>query len=246
MKLLYSLANEHYESISGNQLHLVEVVGKLCDHQSTEYERLLELIDNRLPASLLIQTIKGAQSRIHTLKGKYTEIDETEADTLEATTTASAGAELSPQQLQSPDSLSYEQGMQFVERFKQARIARGLTKMDWLTCLSEGQKKNLLLNYKNRSSLRDQFARFIRVSQWKCLESETYENWASQVITKDEVTQTTENEEDENIKRKTDDKDLFYEVNSEQDIWDLWNTFFQECKADNTMHEFSYFYIRFQ
>lgn len=179
MNLLYSLANEHYESISGNQLHLVEVVGEICDHQSTEYERLLELIDNGAPASLLIQTIKGAQSRINTLKRKYTEIDEAEADTLEATTTASAGAELSPQQLQSPDSLSYEQGMQFVERFKQARIARGLTKMDWLTCLSEGQKKNLLLNYKNRSSLRDQFAKFIRASQWKCLESETYENYVA-------------------------------------------------------------------
>ncbi|OBZ83010.1 hypothetical protein A0J61_08944 [Choanephora cucurbitarum] len=32
---------------------------------------------------------------------------------------------------------------------------------------------------------------------------------------------------------------VFYHVDSEQDIWDLWHQFFKECKADESMHEFS-------
>lgn len=31
--------------------------------------------------------------------------------------------------------------MKILEEFKQARIAKGLTKMDWVTCLAEGKKK---------------------------------------------------------------------------------------------------------
>lgn len=144
IKFLYNLANEHHENITGNQLHLVAVIGQMCDHQNSEYEKLLELIDNKVPASLLIQTIKSAQSRTRNLKRKYVEIDETDTDISEATTaatTAATEAEPSSQQIQSPSSLSYEQGMQFVEQFKQARIEKGLTKMDWLTCLSEGKKR---------------------------------------------------------------------------------------------------------
>ncbi|KAG1135549.1 hypothetical protein G6F37_012518 [Rhizopus arrhizus] len=111
IKLLYNLANEHYENITGNQLHLVEAIGQMCDYQNSEYEKLLELID-KVPASLLIQTIKSAQSRIHNLKRKYVEIDETDADISEATTAVTAAAteaESSSQQIQSPSSLSYEQ-----------------------------------------------------------------------------------------------------------------------------------------
>ncbi|KAG1441064.1 hypothetical protein G6F56_011649 [Rhizopus delemar] len=162
IKLLYNLANEHYENIAGNQLHLVEVIGQMCDHQNSEYEKLLELIDNKAPASLLIQTIKSAQSRTRSLKRKYVEIDETDTNIAEATTAATE-VETSTQQIQPLSSLSYEQGMQFVEQFKQARIEKGLTKMDWLTCLSEGQKKNLL-HYKNCSTLRNQFARRMMVT----------------------------------------------------------------------------------
>jgi hypothetical protein len=104
MKLLYKLANEHYESLTGNQLYLVEVIGKMCDIQNSEYEKLLDLINNEELASLLIQTINNAQSRNRELKRKYVEIDETYTYISNATTASS-------QKIQSSSSLSYEQGM---------------------------------------------------------------------------------------------------------------------------------------
>ncbi|KAI8354672.1 hypothetical protein BD560DRAFT_449601 [Blakeslea trispora] len=36
------------------------------------------------------------------------------------------------------------------------------------------------------------------------------------------------------------DADIFYHVDSEEDIWSLWHKFFEECKADEGMHEFSW------
>lgn len=75
----------------------------MCDHQNSEYEKLLELIDNKVPASLLIQTIKVTLSRNRNLKRKYVESDESDTDILEATTEATE-AESSSQQIRSPSS----------------------------------------------------------------------------------------------------------------------------------------------
>ncbi|CAO3675813.1 unnamed protein product [Rhizopus stolonifer] len=62
---------------------------------------------------------------------------------------------------------------------------------------------------------------------------------ASQVKEKQQPKEEKEEKPKENIERTTDDVDIFYHVNSEQDIWDLWSQFFKECKADEKMHEFS-------
>ncbi|KAI8641277.1 hypothetical protein BD408DRAFT_433481 [Parasitella parasitica] len=43
----------------------------------------------------------------------------------------------------------------------------------------------------------------------------------------------------QSVKHIKEDADIFYQVDSEEDIWDLWHRFFEECKADEHMHEFS-------
>jgi hypothetical protein len=63
--------------------------------------------------------------------------------------------------VESANSSSYRQGMEFVESFKKTRMEKGLRKMDWVTCLSEGKKRKLF-NYKNTSSLRNQFAKYLK------------------------------------------------------------------------------------
>jgi hypothetical protein len=40
-------------------------------------------------------------------------------------------------------------GMNFVLEFKKARIRQGNERMDWKSCMEEGQKNGLLSNYKN-------------------------------------------------------------------------------------------------
>lgn len=51
--------------------------------------------------------------------------------------------------------------MEFVEKFKKARMEKGLKQMDWVTCLSEG-KKMKLFNYKNTAILRTQFNKYMK------------------------------------------------------------------------------------
>ncbi|KAG0755640.1 hypothetical protein G6F35_007375 [Rhizopus arrhizus] len=41
------------------------------------------------------------------------------------------------------------------------------------------------------------------------------------------------------IDTTTDDNEIFYHIDSEQDIWDMWYQFFADCRANNTLHEFS-------
>lgn len=45
-------------------------------------------------------------------------------------------------------------------------------------------------------------------------------------------------EQEQSIKRIKEDDNIFYQVDSEENIWDLWYQFFKECKADENMHEF--------
>lgn len=46
VKQLHNFAMEHYQSIVGNQLHLIEVLKQVFATQDREYERLLELVNN--------------------------------------------------------------------------------------------------------------------------------------------------------------------------------------------------------
>lgn len=55
----------------------------------------------------------------------------------------------------------YEKGMNFVENFKQTRMQKGHTKMDWIACLEDGKRLGLL-NYKNPDALRNQFSKFMK------------------------------------------------------------------------------------
>lgn len=97
--------------------------------------------------SVLVEQIKNAQSRIQSLKRQCAEIKVATEET---------------SNIQSSASSKYEQGMQFVEQFKKARIEKGLTRMDWVTCLAKCRKKNLLINYKNGNSLRSQFTKYTK------------------------------------------------------------------------------------
>lgn len=164
MKLLYDLALKHYGSLVGNQQHMVEVLRQVCDTQDHVNARLLELIQNHASPDILTDAIKSSQAQNNNLKRKYG-IDEdcsinTTASSLN-TTTATSSTAPSDILIESTTSLSYRQGMEFVENFQKTRMEKGLKKMDWVTCLSEG-KKMKLLSYKNTSSLRNQYAKYIK------------------------------------------------------------------------------------
>ncbi|KAG2213061.1 hypothetical protein INT47_011210 [Mucor saturninus] len=153
---------------TGKQEYFVDTMGQMFDYHNCELDRFLELINNNTSTSVLTENIKNAQARNTELKRKYAEVEddydsselESESTTATATATTIATA-TSSQQIQSTSSLSYEKGMKFVEQFKQARMEKGLTKMDWLTCLAEGRKRNLL-DYKNSSTFGNQSAKDIK------------------------------------------------------------------------------------
>ncbi|KAI9273190.1 hypothetical protein EDC94DRAFT_580166 [Helicostylum pulchrum] len=124
MKLLYNLTNQHCETITGNQLHLVEAISQICDCRDSEYERLIELINNDAPASVLLETIENARSRNCAFKRKYLEIDETDTSISEAINSRNR----STKNPILPSSLSYEKGHAVCRAVQnKARKAKGLT-----------------------------------------------------------------------------------------------------------------------
>ncbi|GAA5813688.1 hypothetical protein MFLAVUS_007174 [Mucor flavus] len=122
----HKLAMEHYESNARNQLHPVDVLGKVLATQEREYDNLLELVNSDASSETISQAIELAKSRNKDLKRKYIDIDDSDVMT------------------QSTSSLAFQRGMEFVKRFKKAR-------MDWVTCLSEGRKVGLL-KYNNTAT----------------------------------------------------------------------------------------------
>lgn len=55
---------------------------------------------------------------------------------------------------------AYKAAMEFVLQFKQKKMEEG-RRMSWIACLKEGTELNLL-NYKNASSLRRQFCKYMK------------------------------------------------------------------------------------
>lgn len=51
--------------------------------------------------------------------------------------------------------------MNSVVQFKQARIQKGLKRIDWITCLNESKQLGLF-SYKNANVLRNQFSKFTK------------------------------------------------------------------------------------
>jgi hypothetical protein len=176
MKLLYDLALEHYGSLVGNQQHMTEVIKQVCDTQDSEYTRLLELIQNHASTEILTEAIKSSQYQNKKLKRQYSLDEDCSMDIIASTSNPTvisfAASDLTETRVAAPvpntemlvesaNSSSYRQGMEFVESFKKTRMEKGLRKMDWVTCLSEGKKRKLF-NYKNTSSLRNQFAKYLK------------------------------------------------------------------------------------
>ncbi|GAA5816547.1 hypothetical protein MFLAVUS_010077 [Mucor flavus] len=149
MKFLYDLALKHYGSVVGDEQHMAEVIKQVCDTQDCMNTRLLELIHNHASPQIITDAIKNSQFQNNQLKRKYS-IDEdcsiypttSSLNTSQATSSTAA----SDVQVESATSLSYRQGMEFVENFKKARMEKGLNKMDWVTCLAEERHKFIVFD----------------------------------------------------------------------------------------------------
>lgn len=128
----------------------------LLESQNREHERLLSLANTVGTPDVLIQAINDAKSRNDELKRKN---DSDLAGSLSNRKTTAASTNASSSSNNNND--LYEQGMDFVEHFKQARIQKGLKKMDWIVFLKEGKQLGLL-NYKNADALRNQFSKFTK------------------------------------------------------------------------------------
>lgn len=132
MQYLYSLA------FSREEEHNNDTVLSLLESQDLEYEKLLSLASTVEPPDILIQAINEAKSRNNTLERKNSSYP---ADSNKRITTTSSSNSSS----NNNDSDRYKKSMEFVEQFKEARTQKGLKKMDWITCLDEGEKLGLLL-----------------------------------------------------------------------------------------------------
>jgi hypothetical protein len=151
IKLLYSIAVEHFEGVSGNIPHLIDVLQQVLDEKDHECDNMLKLLDNRASQEVLTQTVKNTKSRNQLLKRKYSDINPT-------TSTSSSNRDTSPEVLLDATT-RYIQGMEFVDNFKKTRIALGKKRMDWVTCLDQG-KKMKLFDYRNPKTLQTQFEKY--------------------------------------------------------------------------------------
>lgn len=140
MKFLYDLALEHYGSVVGNEQHMAKVIKQVCDTQDCMNTRQLELIRNHASPQTLTDAIKNSQYQNKQLERKYS-IDEDCSTSLLSTSQATSSTAASDVQVESATSLSYRKGMEFVESFKKARIQKGFSQMDWVTCLAEGKRR---------------------------------------------------------------------------------------------------------
>ncbi|KAI9254710.1 hypothetical protein EDC94DRAFT_618193 [Helicostylum pulchrum] len=162
MNHLKSLALNHYTSLIGNQVHLVDFVKELLNNQEKQYQHLLKLASQQ--NSYAIQTsIKKAQTQQLELKRKFDELEDVALTSTSTTTSSpSTPSPLSSPPL-SPSTLSpslYQTGMKFVLEFKKARIKQEKERMDWKLCMKERHKNGLLSNYKNINTLKNQFMKF--------------------------------------------------------------------------------------
>jgi hypothetical protein len=156
-----------FTSLIGNQVHLVDFVKELLNDQEKQYQHLLKLASEQ-NSHAIQASIKKAQAQQLELKHKFDELEDVALTSTSATTSSPSLPSPSSPSTSSPSlslpSLSspslYQMGMKFVLEFKQARIKQGKERMDWKLCMKEGQKSGLLLNYKNISTLKNQFMKF--------------------------------------------------------------------------------------
>lgn len=150
MEHLKSLALDHYDSLIGNQVHLVDFVKELLNTQEKQYEHLLTLTSQQSSSHEIQEAIQNSQTQQRDLKRQLDELNDT--------------ATPSPNE---PSTSLYQSGMMFVLEFKAARIKQGKERMDWKACMEEGRKNGLLLNYKNINTLKNQFKKFEKSQQGK-------------------------------------------------------------------------------
>lgn len=148
MQYLYNLTLSREENCSNN------IVLSLLESQHHEYKKLLTLANTAASSDVLVKVIIDAKTQNDKLKRKY-DFDPTGSSSNKISTKTNASLS------NSDDNDIYEKGMDFVEKFKQARIQKGHTKMDWITRLEEGKRLGLL-KYKNPDALRDQFSKFTK------------------------------------------------------------------------------------
>lgn len=140
MQYLYNLALSRKENCSNN------IVLSLLESQHREYEKLLTLANTATSSDVFVQAIIDAKTQNDKLKRKYGS-DPTGSSSNKRATKTNASSSIND------DNDIYEKGMDFVEKFKQARIQKGHAKMDWITCLEEGKRLGLL-KCKNPDALR--------------------------------------------------------------------------------------------
>jgi hypothetical protein len=143
MQYLYNLALSREKNRSNN------IVLSLLESQHREYEKLLILANTATSSDVLVQAIIDAKTQNDKLKRKYGS-DPTSSSSNKRTTKTNASSSIND------DKDIYEKSMNFVEKFKQTRIQKGHTKMDWITCLEDGKRLGLL-DYKNPDALRNQY-----------------------------------------------------------------------------------------
>ncbi|KAG2215379.1 hypothetical protein INT45_008410 [Circinella minor] len=95
MNHLKNLAFDHYTSLIGNQIHLVDFVKDLLNSQEKQYKDLLDLTSQENSSNEIQQSIKNAHVKQQELKRKFDELDDinlTPATTSVPFNTASAAS----------------------------------------------------------------------------------------------------------------------------------------------------------
>ncbi|KAI8076098.1 hypothetical protein BDF21DRAFT_494853 [Thamnidium elegans] len=137
MSHLKALALNHYTSLIGNQVHLVDFVKELLNTQEKQYQHLLTFASQQNSSQAAIQTsIQNAQAQKLELKRKFDELDDMALTSTFTTVPSTTSFEASPSPSPSPSynvasSTLYQKGMTFVLQFKAARIKQGKERMDW-------------------------------------------------------------------------------------------------------------------
>ncbi|ORX57046.1 hypothetical protein DM01DRAFT_1240814 [Hesseltinella vesiculosa] len=152
MEYLKTLALDHYASVIGNQVHIVDFVKDMLHTQNKQYEHLLTLA----PSQSLQVAIRNAQTKQQEFENHLFGLDSGNSTPL-SPAIPSASSSSAPS---TSSTAEYQRNMSFISEFKEARIREGKRRMNWLACFDEGRKNGLLLSYKNANSLKHQFQKY--------------------------------------------------------------------------------------
>ncbi|CDH49553.1 predicted protein [Lichtheimia corymbifera JMRC:FSU:9682] len=174
-KMLQSLAVDHYMSLIGNEAHLIDFFKAVLDKQEIFYNKILALADDD-DKPRLREAINDAQVEQRELKRKLDQleddgddgdddynnaVDDSNGNAADDNTddTVDDNNDVDDDRVADKKTL-YKKGMEFVAKYKKARMDKGKKRMDWQACMAAGRKEGLLLNYKNTNTLKNQFAKF--------------------------------------------------------------------------------------